>query len=439
MSAELEFILGRPGSGKTETVFQRIRDLKGESFGGEIFLIVPEQATFETEKRLSEYLSGGLFGVTVTSWSGLARRALDALGVKRAFLSPQGRVMLLRRCADACAKDLTVFKKSCVYAGFPAEMDDLISRFKRCGLDSCALGEAALSLEEGSPLRDKLNDIRVIFADLERRCADRYIDPEDMMNELIRRLPETALCGARVFIDGGDTLHEQAYPVFRGLLRHAAGVTVALDHDSVSRDHRLFFPSVRMLERLADIAREEGCAYKLTQTGERRRPGTRAMLHLCRELFAIPARPYSGEPEGLELTVAANRLDEVAEAAETIIKAAQGGMRYREMSVLVSDLNAYAPTVARVFSFYGIPYFTDVKRSLLSHPAARLVIDALKAVETGFEPVHVIAVLRSGFIEVSPEDSEKFENFIIEKGFFGSRLASPFTGEEAEFEPARLA
>ena len=437
--AKLEFILGRPGSGKTETIFSRAAALKESGAEGGIFVIVPEQATFETEKRLSERLKGGLFGVTVASWSGLSRKMLDSLGDRRAFLSPQGRVMLLRRCADAVAKDLTVFKRSSAFAGFPKEMDDLISKFKRCGMDPDQLAEAAEGLGEGSPLRDKLLDIRVIFAELARRCADRYIDPEDMMNELAARLGETALSGAHVFIDGGDTLHEQAYPIFRALLRYAAGVTVALDYDAASRDSALYFPSVRILERLCDIAREEGCAYSVTETGERRRPGTPAMLHLGRELFAVPQRAYKGEAEGLELTVCRSRLDEVTECAETIRRAAEGGMRYRDMSVLVSDLASYAPTVARVFSFYGIPYFTDVKRSLLTHPVAQLVIDALRAVESGFEPSYVVSVLRSGFIDIPPEASERFENFIIEKGCFGSRLVSPFEGEEEDFEPARAA
>lgn len=439
MTAKLGFILGRSGSGKTERIFARIAQIRREGLPGEVFMIVPEQATFETERLLSARLSGGLFGVTVTSWSGLARRMLDSLGTRRAFLSPQGRVMLLRRCADAVAPGLTVFKRVSALNGFPAEMDDLITRFKRCGMDPAALTAAADSLEEGSPLRDKLHDVSLIFADLERRCLDRYIDSEDMMNELIRRMGETPLVGARVFIDGGDTLHEQAFPAFRALIRCAAEVVAALDHDASPRDGSLFFPSVRILERLTDIAREERCPYEIAGLREPKRAFTPALAHLERELFAFPAEKFRGVPEGLSTRVCRSRADEVEEAAETIRRAAGEGMRYREMSVLVSDLAGYAPIVSRVFPAYGIPYFTDVKRSLITHPAARLVTDALGAVESGFEPVRTAAFMRSGFVDITPDDSERFENFMIERGFFGSRLTEPFTGEDAVYEPMRLA
>ena len=80
MSAALEFIYGRAGSGKTCAIFSRIKDLRQGSDGSQSILIVPDQETFETERQLSEYLGGGLFGVSVTSWGDLSRRVLDGLG-----------------------------------------------------------------------------------------------------------------------------------------------------------------------------------------------------------------------------------------------------------------------------------------------------------------------------------------------------------------------
>ena len=45
MDQKLEFILGRPGSGKTEAIFSRVAALKESGAEGEVFVIVPEQAT----------------------------------------------------------------------------------------------------------------------------------------------------------------------------------------------------------------------------------------------------------------------------------------------------------------------------------------------------------------------------------------------------------
>ncbi|MBR0135789.1 MAG: PD-(D/E)XK nuclease family protein [Clostridia bacterium] len=438
MKAALEFILGRSGTGKTETIISRIAELKASGSDAECFVIVPEQASFETERRLAGALSGGLFSVTVTSWSGISRRVLDDLGDRRAFLSDQGRVMLLRRCADECAKDLTVFKRSALFEGFPAACDELIRKFKRCGFSSADIGEAAEKLEEGLPLRDKLSDISVIFSDLERRCESRYIDPEDMMNEMLRRMGESRLRGAHVFIDGGDTVNEQAYPVFSGLLDCAASVHIALNCDLSSRDRSVFSPELRIFERLKKTAEQAGAEYSITRLTERKRPGTPAIRHLERELFSFPYKAFEGIPEGLSISIRADRSDEVTEAAETILKAAENGMRFCDMAVIVSDMAGYTPFITRIFSEYGIPFFTDVKRSLTTHPAAQLILSALKAAESGFGIESVIEAVKTGYLDITPEEAERFENYLLFKGFYGSSLARPFPEDGAELEDIRV-
>ncbi len=437
MSAALEFIYGRAGSGKTCAIFSRIKDLRQGGDGSQSILIVPDQETFETERQLSEYLGGGLFGVSVTSWGDLSRRVLDGLGERKAFLSTQGRVMLLRRCVDFCSKDLTVFKKSALYSGFPSECDELIKRFKRCGLSAPDVAEAADKLESGLPLRDKLRDVSVIFSDLERRCAERYIDSEDMMNEMIRRVAETPLKGSHIFIDGGSTVNEQSYNAFAALLENASSVCVAIDMDFTSKDRELFFPNRLIFERLCDIASSAGVSYTVTELSGGRRDGNPAIRHIERELFAFPQTPFDGSPDGLSISICADRVDEVTEAAEGILRAVSSGMRYRDIAVAVSDISSYELTVSRVFKAYGIPYLTDIKKRLITHPAAQLIISALKAVETGFGTEHITAVMRSGFMDVTADEAEKFENFIVSRGYFGSRLLSAFTDNDAEFEDIR--
>lgn len=88
MACTLEFILGRAGAGKTQALFERIKAVKETGTAAECIVIVPEQATFETEARLSDVLGGGLFGVTVTSWKPLAS-ACSTLSARSARSSPR--------------------------------------------------------------------------------------------------------------------------------------------------------------------------------------------------------------------------------------------------------------------------------------------------------------------------------------------------------------
>ena len=436
MEKPMEIISGRAGTGRTREVYSRIAALRAAGDKREIFLIVTEQATFEAEKGLSEALSGGLYGITVTSWETLSRRMLDKLGVRRAFLSGGGRIMLLRRAAEFAAKDLTVFKRSAESRGFPSDCDRIITDFKRCGMTAEDVERAARSLDEGDPLRDKLTDIAVIYAELERRFEDRYIDPEDMMRELAERMGETPLNGAHVFIDGGDTLRESAYRVLSSMLDCAAGVTVTLTLDE--NGDELFSEEAKVLARLKKLAAEHGTGVSRTFLRGRRRAGTPALIHLEKELFAKKPAKFAGVPEGFFILTAPGRADEVVEAAERIRFAAKAGVEYRSMAVIASDINGYAPYIRRIFPTYGIPFFTDAKRGLMTHPAALLILSALSAVERGFDAADVIDSLKSGYFPVSPEETELFENHLLKTGITGKKLLSPFAEDQAELEDIRL-
>ena len=421
---ELEFILGRAGSGKTGRLFERAKERVAE--GGSCYIIVADQATFETEKGLAQWLGGGLFNCGVYSWQSLARKVLDDCGIRSAYLAPQGKLMLTRRAIDKCASRLTIFKKAAEFRGFAAECDGIFKQFKRCGVTPEALAAAAEGMDERLPLAGKLKDFALIYGECESLMAERYIDSEDMMNSLCELLPQSKLAGSHIFIDGGDTMNEQGYRVFRQMLINCASITVALGNGCGLRDEALVAPERRVLERMTDIAAEVGVPYKTSMLPPRTEGRRPALVHLERELFAHPKAVFNEEPEGLSCYVAKDRMDEAAETAERIKKAAAQGVRYRDMAVVVSDLPGYAPVVARVFSAYGIPYFTDVKRSALDYPAAELVLASLMACERGFDTDNVLRVLKTGYCDVSAEDAERLENYLVATGIRGSRLTEPF-------------
>ena len=92
-SSKSQFIIGRAGSGKTRVVYEAIAE--NERAGRRSLLIVPYRATFETEKELSVFLGGGMLFSSVLSFTRLAKRVLEDAGDSRAYLSKQGRMMLI--------------------------------------------------------------------------------------------------------------------------------------------------------------------------------------------------------------------------------------------------------------------------------------------------------------------------------------------------------
>ncbi len=426
MPANVKFILGRSGSGKTSAIIDEItrREARGE---GSV-LIVPDRVSFETELLLSRAIgeatggAGGMLHTSVVSFTRLAHRVLSETGNSRAYLSSEGRLMLIRRILDENKAALSSFARVCSHRGFAEECDEIILKCKRFSITPDALFDADVP----ERLKHKLRDFALIYRKLTERMEQRYIDGEDLINALIERIPASSLRGAAVFIDAPDMLNEQSVRIIEKLFYTASSVIVSFRADTVCREANggLFLPDVGYYEKLLRLAAEAGCNAETLRLFGNRRHASPALAYLETTLFAPQAGRFTQDAREIELHSSVDVMSEVGEAAARIIEAVRNGMRFREIAVAASDISAYAEPVRRVFSAAGIPAFTDAKRRVATHPVSELILAALRCVEKGFQSEDFIRVMKTGLTDFPDTTLEKLENHILKLGLMGKRLVS---------------
>ncbi|MBR5948012.1 MAG: PD-(D/E)XK nuclease family protein [Clostridia bacterium] len=426
MSATVKFILGRSGSGKTRAVFDAI--IEREKRDERSFLIVPDRAAFETERALSEAVgeangsTGGMMHTTACSFTRIAHRVLAETGNSRAYLSSEGRLMLLRRILDENKSALVSFGRVCTHRGFAEECDEIILKCKRFSIEPSELSSA----EVPERLRNKLADFALLYEKLTERMRDRYIDGEDLVNSLIERIPLSSLRGAAVFIDAPDMLNAQSLRIIEKLFYTAEGVTVTFRADIACREANggLFLPDIGYYERLAALANEAGCRVETLQLMGNKRHASPALCHLEATLFSPAPAAFSGDAREIELHSSQDRYSEVREAASEILRAVRGGMRFRDIAVAVTDLASYGEPIRRVFGAANIPVFMDAKRRVASHPVSELILAALRCIERGFLGEDFIRILKTGLTDFPDTTLEKLENHILKFALMGKRLTS---------------
>lgn len=419
MAASVQFIIGRAGSGKTRRIYEALAE--NERRGRRSLLIVPDRATFETERELSRFLGGGLLFTSVVSFTRLAARVLGDSGDARAYLSKQGRMMLIRRVLDETANELQLFKRVGLKRGFAEECDEIILKCKRFSITPDELSSA-----EGLPeqLTEKLRDFALVYSRLAERMEDRYIDGEDRINAMIDLLPASRAKGAAVFVDAPDMMNAQSVRIIDALFRTASSVTLTfrMDPDGNAPDVPLFRPDELSYRRLLELAKAAGCTAETVRLTGNHRAESPSLAALERNLFAYPYTKFTDDAMNIELHSSYGRDDEVREAAERIMFAVRGGMRYRDISVAVSDLAGYAPILRRYFGRCGIPMFLDAKRAVSDHPIAELITAALRCAEKNFRSEDFIRVLKTELSGISHDSAEKLENHILKFGLEGKRL-----------------
>ncbi len=437
MPAQVRFLLGRAGAGKTHTIKRELALLKREL--KRAVLLVPEQFTYETERALAAEL-GGLLGIQVLSIERLAERvaAADA----REHLSPQGRRMVVRRAVHKEHAQLKAFSSVAHRAGFAAHMDALFTKCRQFLIAPELLKTAAEQLPAGDALKDKLSDIAILYAATEAYMEEQYLDSEGAQRALIDRIPSSMLRGADMYIDGFDLLTEQLYEIIASIMLAAKTLTITLclDPDEHAADASLFLPERRAYERLSALAYSLGCAVKTTDLPSQPYNRHPALVRLEQALYVYTAHPYEGETEAVSLIGAVDRASEVETLADAVLAAARSQIRYRDMAVIASDLGAYADLVTRAFSRRNIPLFMDAQRKMQGHPIVELMLSAVRAAAGGISRAELLRIAKTGLSGVNADDADAFENYALRRGLLGGKVfLEPFPPEEEAAERARAA
>ena len=89
--------------------------------------------------------------------------------------------------------------------------------------------------------------------------------------------------------------------------------------------------------------------------------------------------------KNLGIHVARNPGEEAMAVAEEIRKLVRKERyRYREIGVIVSDMNVYGDYLEQAFETYGIPVFMDHKRSILLNSFVEYLRSLLNMAEKNF-------------------------------------------------------
>ncbi|MDP2891745.1 MAG: PD-(D/E)XK nuclease family protein [Bacillota bacterium] len=436
----MRIIAGRAGSGKSRRITQEIGKIIKDKPLGEIILIVPDQFTYEAERNLMSSLGlKGLMGLEVLSFSRLAHRVISLCGGgARTYIDMTGKSMLIRRILSENTKKLKIYGTMADMPGFAPKMAEALSDLKRFDIAPSDLHQKTLLLED-RVLSDKLEDMALLYEAFENRLKDGYADAEDKMNIFIEELPVSGfLTDAHVFIDGFEMLTKQVYRALEKIFLCSDELTITLRMEKKENapDAELFRPEKKLYDLLCGIARAHGTEPEtiwLPQEDTEWRTADPGLRHLEKELFALRALPYSEEPSALTIRSLKNPLDEVEHAAAFCMLLAQDeGYRWRNMAIACNALQRYGPIIKRVFARYGIPCFLDAKRPMSDHPAIQYINASLRAATRGYAQADVLRALKTGFSPLDSEESDIFENHVLQHGIKGEGFFRAFADKAAE-------
>ena len=263
----IRFIFGRAGTGKSKFCLDQIRKKIDNDDDNKLILLVPEQYTFQSEKKLlSEIGERALLRAEVLSFKRMANRVFDECGGRtNKIVSDSGKNMLIYKLLKEKGDDLKYFNRISKQQGFISTVSKTITEFKKYNISEEILHEKQESIED-KDLKEKISDLVDIYTNFNETLHRKYIDGEDVLTILADKLKECSLYdGAEIWVDEFTTFTPQQLEVILLLAKKCKTVNITLCTDNLelsSEDDTDIFDVIKNTEnRILKGMKENNISY----------------------------------------------------------------------------------------------------------------------------------------------------------------------------------
>ncbi|MDO5400210.1 MAG: PD-(D/E)XK nuclease family protein [Eubacteriales bacterium] len=412
----LHVLLGRDWTANQDEIFARIaRDVHNRQ--DKRILMVPELISHQAERQLCAAAGDTASRYAeVLSFTRLARRVADELGsAAQECLDSGGRVVAMAAAARQLSSRLKAYASVETRPEFLTGLIDAVDEFKRCCITPQDLSQAGAAAE-GS-LAQKLEELSLLMEGYDSLCARGKRDPRDQMTWLLEQLEQGDFAINHVFyIDGFPDFTRQNMAILEHLIVESPQVTISLNCDRADSDLLAFEKAGATAQHLLQFARRTGAEYDVEVI-----PGGDGPLVPLREKLFQGVLPQGTVIPGLTVCRAESPYQECLRAAARVRALVGSGCRYRDISLVCTDMAVYQPLIDLIFHRFHIPLYRSGTEEILQKSVISTVLTALDAALSGFDQRSTLRYLRSALSPLSPDTCDLVENYAVIWGIRGKR------------------
>ena len=399
--------------------------------GKRVFYIAPNSLSFEKERAVLECLKNkASFAITVTRFAQMARYFVLNDVRKSQSLDDIGLGMLIyRTLTELDDGELKVYGRIKKDPQFIQQLMDLYHELQTAQMSFSDLE----FLEEPEKREDLVKIFTAVTAALNKGHFDSSSQIATFAQHILAGDTDEELADLALVIDGFTRFSaEEEYLV--GLL-HRKGVEIVIGtyasqkaYKTTFREGNLYQASVDFLRKLAEDyqvkpdyiahAEAEDAFGRISKILESRYDFSESTVSL-RE----PDRSQ------LQIWVTMNQKEELEYVAKSIRQRLHDGVRYKDIRLLLGDVEAYQLQLKTIFDQYQIPYYLGRSESMAQHPLVQFVESLERLKRYNFQLEDLLNLLKTGLYgDLTQEELDHFEQYLRFADIKGAgKLAKDFT------------
>ena len=440
----VRFVIGRAGTGKTHHCLESIRQQIQASpiDGPPLVMLVPEQASMQMERLILAPPITAVARAQVLSFTRLAQRVLaNTSHDDKQAISSIARTMVLRRIVSRLSNKLRYYRRTERLTGFYEKLGQTLGEFIEESIEPDEVIKLVGEFADDPQREAKFADLGAIYAAYIEYLGDRHLDPTQYLKIASEHLTDNhQLEGASVWVDGfaGFTGSQIKLLGVLGSQTRDLVITMLMDPASLQGpqpsdediQHSLFAKTHRTYLRLKRSFESNGvevAAPTLLSDSEPHR------FNQSPDLAKLERAIQSGQPAGngdagiRDIHIAS--LDDLRSEVEfavaqvrSLVADNKSEYRYRDIAIIVRDLEPYHDLLASALTDRGIPYFIDRRRSMAHHAAVEFLRSLMGVVADDFSVEAVRLLIKSGLTGLDEDQCDELENYILACGISGREL-----------------
>ncbi|MBQ3566340.1 MAG: PD-(D/E)XK nuclease family protein [Oscillospiraceae bacterium] len=438
----LNFILGGAGYGKSTFLIDKVNELASDK---KIIFIVPEQFSFESDKKIYKKIGAEKFNnILSLSFTSLAKEIFQQFGGRSGVYAEDiHKFILMNKCIKelSATNAFTCFERQSKKISFVNEALSIVNEFRQCGITPEILENFSASDPESS---EKLHDISMLFTEYDRKLT------EAGLRDSLTDISEAAAVAAGndyfkdciIIIDEFESFTGDQYDMLDVMFSQAEDIYIALRLENPEQNDYGIFESVcRTWKSFHQLAKtynikinqtilEKPLKYKspeLAFINQNIMRGNKAVYDNAENLFVVQCRDLYEEADFTAAQIRNLVMNE--------------NYRYSDIAVISRQLDEYSGIFESTMKKYDIPIFMDIEKNAVHTRIMQFMINTVNIISEKSPSVEtVLTFIKTALYDVPINKIADIENYCFEWDLNGKDFFSPFTAglnENPEIENIR--
>lgn len=431
----LRMILGGAGTGKSYCLMDRIKTAVSKE--KKITVIVPDQFSFEFDRKLYSYLGIQQFNnVTVLSFARLAKTIfLQCGGLKGQYADDIVRTALMHRTLKTVSENegLSYYSRQ---SKSPAFLDLCLDFVKDMTLNAVTpeLLTSKINLLSDN-IKEKVSDMSLIYSAYSKILSDNgYKDSLSDISEAAKRAASGQYFnGQQIFIDEFKSFTADEIQLIEVMLTQAEELDICLSTGNKTPEkHSVFNTTDHTHSRLRQICDNHGIKAETTMLTEQKRFKSEALAHISSNILRPVRNVYEGNADCVHITECTEIYKEVdvvcAQIKHIVI---ENGYHYSDIAVVSRNPESYNSVFEAAAERYDIPVFKDKNDSVMHKSIIIFVCSALEiASSEKYYTEDILRYIKTDMTGISPDDISATEDYVYKWNVEGNMWSEPFIMDE---------